>query len=156
MLGGGFSVVWRDQPDKIGGGMHTRIIEATQSIKDGPNWGKFCIMRFDDEWRQRSIINPDTQTPLVRQCGWEWGTIFVLDLQTGEGAKFDPVPGGNARADLRRHAIWVCPLFEPFLMWLYTQDTNHLDALPSVVELPTAPFEPWGYRRPGPSLNVGT
>jgi hypothetical protein len=74
--------------------------------------------------------------------------IFVLDLQTGEGAMFRH--GGFARADLNKHKIWVCPLFEPFLEWLYEQDVDVLSCLPDTVDLPNAPFELRGYRRAGP------
>jgi hypothetical protein len=72
----------------------------------------------------------------------------VLDLETGEGAYF--LPGGNARADLREHRVLVCPMFEPFLEWLYAQDVNDITTLPVVLDLPDAPFALYGYRRPGP------
>jgi hypothetical protein len=47
--------------------------------------------------------------------------------------------------------VWVCPMFEPFLEWLYTQDTSVLERLPTVVELPEAPAAAAlaGYRRAG-------
>jgi len=46
----------------------------------------------------------------------------------------------------------VCPLYEPFLTWLYTQDTTDLDKLPDFVEIDVkdAPFAMSGYRRSGP------
>jgi hypothetical protein len=44
----------------------------------------------------------------------------------------------------------VCPLFEPFLEWLYEQDLTDLSTLPRRVELPDAEFSFTGYRRPGP------
>jgi hypothetical protein len=127
--------------------MQTRLIEATQG-EGGPNWGKFCVARFDSEWAQPSSVGiPDSS--LLRRCGWGPGHLWVLDCQTGEGAFFKP--GGWAAADLNKHRIWVCPLFEPFLDWLYGQDLSDLDALPGVVELPGAPFALSGYRRPGPA-----
>jgi hypothetical protein len=50
--------------------------------------------------------------------------------------------------------IWVCPLFEPFLEWLYERYREagelDLDELPDVVELPGAEFAFHGHRRPGP------
>ena len=72
----------------------------------------------------------------------------MLDLQTCEGAAFSP--GGLVSADLNKHRVWVCPLYEPFLNWLYKQDTTDLSALPAHVDLPDAEFQMSGYRRPGP------
>ena len=73
--------------------------------------------------------------------------MLVVDLETGEGAMFSP--GGLAAADLQKHRIWVCPMFEPFLAWLYKQDLSDLTKLPKHVDLPDAPFEMHGYRREG-------
>lgn len=121
--------------------METKIIEAT----NGPrNWGKFMVCRFDGEWSHRSAVDG---LPLLRARGWAPDNVTVLDLQTGEGAIFRP--GGLASADLQKHRVWVCPLFEPFLGWLYQQDLTDLQALPDLVDLPDAPFEWAGYRRPG-------
>lgn len=130
--------------------MQTKLIEATQSADAGPNWGKFCVARFDSEWAQSSHIGGPLgdQRPLLAQCGWGRDMLWVLDCQTGEGAYFKP--GGYACADLEKHRIWVCPLFEPFLEWLYGQDLSDLAALPELVELPGAPAALSGYRRPGP------
>jgi len=123
--------------------MKTRLIEATSN---GFNWGKFLLGRFDEsELSVRSAVNG---SPLVSGRGWTADHLWVLDLQTGEGACFRP--GGYAKADLDKHAIWVCPLFEPFLAWLYEQDLRDLQALPAVVELPDADNALYGYRRPGP------
>jgi hypothetical protein len=74
----------------------------------------------------------------------------VLDLQTGEGVVLRP--GGNAKADLDEHRVWVCPMFEPFLVWLYKQpDPRKLYELPDVVTLgeAEAPSDLRGYRREG-------
>jgi len=132
--------------------MHTVFIEATQGATTGPNHGKFMVARFDHEWFRPSAIPmlEGTIRPLslLRMCGWTEHHLWVCDLQTGEGAFFRP--GGLARADLERNRIWVCPMFEPFLTWLYTQDLTNIDALPNLVELPDAPFAMQGYRRPGP------
>ena len=84
---------------------------------------------------------------LLRMCGWSDQHLWVCDLQTGEGAFFRP--GGLAGADLAKRQIWVCPMFEPFLTWLYQQDLTDLKALPDYVELPDAPFGRSGYRRRG-------
>lgn len=125
--------------------MKTKIIEATNQ---NLNWGKFLVARFDSELRVRSAINPESPFPLLQQIGWAHDQLWVMDLQTCEGAAF--VPRGNAKADLNHHRIWVCPLFEPFLQWLYQQDVRNLDALPSLVQLPDAEFAFAGYRREGP------
>ena len=125
-----------------GGVVKTKIIEATSN---SGNWGKFMVCRFTDEWRIKSGISnvlpgkarppeePPDQLGLLRRVGWHELHLVVLDLQTGEGAIF--MPGGLAAADLDKHGIWVCPLFEPFLAWLYKQDLSDLDALPAVVEI---------------------
>lgn len=125
--------------------MKTRIIEAS----NGFNWGKFMLGRFDSEWERRPQIDGEaSQMPLLRRCGWDNDHLMVVDLQTGEGAIFRP--GGSAAADLNgKHKIWVCPLFEPFLAWLYRQPLADLDALPDVVQLDDAESAMHGYRRKG-------
>jgi hypothetical protein len=133
--------------------VRTRIVEAVQSKEHPGNWGKFLVGAFDEEHAYESRVDPD-RVPLLRACGW-WGPerLWVLDIQTGEGAYFNP--GGLAAADLAKHRIWVCPLFSPFLEWLYERHRElggrlDLDDLPEVVELPDAEFALYGYRRPGP------
>jgi hypothetical protein len=127
--------------------MHTKIIEAS----NGPqNYGKFMLARMDTEWTVPSALPGYEGRPVVADRGWAYEHLWVLDLQTGEGAIFKP--GGLARADLEKHRVWVCPLFEPFLTWLYTQPLDDLDALPAHVNLPDAPFLMSGHRRPGPAL----
>lgn len=125
--------------------MITKFIEAT----NGPNnWGKFMLARFtDEEWERRSAVAPNQC--LLAARGWIGRHLLILDLQTGEGAIFHQ--GGSAVADLTKHAVWVCPMFEPFLTWLYQQDISDLDALPALIDLPDAPFAMAGYRRPGPA-----
>ena len=128
--------------------MTSRIIEATQ----GFNHGKFMLCRFDArEWSHPSALEGGS---LLRRRGWTEESLWVLDLQTGEGACF--APGGMPSADLNKHAIWVCPLYEPFLAWLYRQDLRELDALPALVTLSPseAPAAMCGYRRPGPSADA--
>lgn len=85
---------------------------------------------------------------LLPAIGWDNRHIIVFDLQTREGASFRP--GGYPKADLDKHKIWVCPLFEPFLAWLYQQNLDDLDALPSYVDLGSVPIAMQGYRRSGP------
>jgi len=98
----------------------------------------------EEERAYRSAV--DVQ-PLITSRGWSLRHVLVMDLQTGEAAMF--LPGGCAPADLRKHRIWVCPLFEPFLAWLYAQDLAELDKLPPVVNLDAAPLSLFGWRRPG-------
>ena len=131
--------------------MVTKFIEVTQAVEGGFNHGKFMLGRFAEEWDERSALDhalgAEPPPSLLRRCGWMERHLFVLDLQTGEGAIF--LPGGSAKADLDKHKVWVCPMFEPFLVWLYAQDLTLLDALPELVELPEAPASMTGYRREG-------
>ena len=127
--------------------MITKFIEATNDKAGGGNWGKFMVARFDEaEWARRSSV--DTRL-MLQARGWSPEHVLVLDLQTGEGAMF--APHGFHRADLQKHAVWVCPLFEPFLGWLYKQDLTDLEKLPLTVQLPITTTQLYGHRRPGPS-----
>ncbi|HMG64396.1 MAG TPA: hypothetical protein VK599_15750 [Streptosporangiaceae bacterium] len=133
--------------------MKTKIVEAVQSKEHPGNWGKFLVGEPDIEFTRRSAVNTEFSGSLLTSLGWTWQHVWVLDLQTGEGAFFKP--GGLASADLAKHRIWVCPLFEPFLEWLYERHRESggrldPDDLPEVVELPNAEFAFQGYRRPGP------
>jgi hypothetical protein len=130
--------------------METRIVEVT----NGPqNWGKFMVARFTrEEWAHRSVV---ADVAVVEYCGWSPRHLWVLDLQTGEGACF--APWGVAGADLNgKHKVWVCPLFEPFLNWLYarTQAGLPFETLPAHVDIPDAPFNMSGYRREGRDLDA--
>ena len=130
--------------------MIVKMIEATQ----GSNWGKFMLARFTPgEWLYPSAV---AGAALLPQIGTSPRAIWVLDLQTCEGAAFVAYPGGSPKADLDKHRIWVCPLFEPFLTWLYRQDLSDLSALPRLVTLSQheAPFQFYGYRRSGPGLDA--
>jgi hypothetical protein len=126
--------------------VETKLLEAT----NGPqNWGKFMLGRFDNELEIRSVID---SRPLVASRGWSPRHFLMIDLQTGEGSMFKL--GGLASADLHAHKIWVCPLFEPTLEWLYFRykGLEHnpaiwWDTMPVHVDLPKAPFAMWGYRR---------
>lgn len=127
--------------------MKTILIEANGN---GGNWGKFLVARFTNEWDHVSAIERESRglvLPLLCAVGWGKDALLVLDLQTGEGSIFRP--GGCAKADLNKHKIWVCPLFEPFLTWLYRQDLTDIETLPRVIELEHG-LELSGYRRSGP------
>ena len=130
--------------------MNVHIIEATQDVKNGFNHGKFMVCTFTrEEWEYRCRLDAEMglDRSLLIRCGWGPRHLWVLDLQTGEGALLRH--GGFASADLERHKVWVCPLFEPFLEWLYQQDPEQLAKLPALVELPAAEGAMYGYRRPG-------
>jgi hypothetical protein len=132
--------------------MITKIIEVTNG---NLNWGKFLLGVFDEkEWGRKVAVkdHPDPDTLLLYAIGHRSDMLWVIDLQTREGAMFKP--GGVAKADLEKHQIWVCPMFEPFLEWLYKQDIVHsgvvtLDSLPDAVDLPDAQFRLYGHRRSG-------
>jgi hypothetical protein len=125
----------------------TRIIEAT----NGFNWGRFLVGQFDEEWNCRSLVAEEGNRLVLQSAGF-WSAdprwVWVLDLVTREGAYFNV--GGDASADLMKHQIWVCPMYEPFLKWLYKQHFKDIDELQSVVDLTGAPSALAGYRRPGP------
>jgi len=133
--------------------MELKFIEAGHSTPG--NWGKFAVGRYTDA----ELIEP-TRFPgcegqrVVSLRGNGVHHIWVFDLATGEAARF--TPGGHAKADLDSHKIWVCPLFEPFLVWLYQHiaekgQVGWWDELPRSVVMPNnTPFDLAGYRRSGP------
>lgn len=124
--------------------MISKIIEG---LTPG-NYGKFLVARFtEEEWAYRSR-HPQCDAPLLRSIGYGPHTMMVFDLQTGEGALFGTNP--YAYTDLLdKHRIWVCVVFQAFLMWLGRQDLSDITKLPDVVNL-VAEEHMWGYRRPGP------
>lgn len=131
--------------------MLTHIIEATNHSEE--NWGKFMLMRFSTEWEYRSQLPGAGGRLLLRSNGIPPGSLIVLDLQTGEGANFQPRPEASVGYDLDNHRIWVCPMFEPFLHWLYQQNLDDITKLPAFVKLDRESdkfFAIAGYRRPGP------
>lgn len=134
--------------------MKIKFIEATNTKAGGFNWGKFMVARFEpEEWAYRSAIQDEESfagrpEALLSGRGWTPDHILVMDLQTGEGAIFRP--SGLAPSDLHKHQIWVCPMYEPFLAWLYKQNLSDLDALPACVDIDDPRSSMHGYRRPGP------
>jgi hypothetical protein len=126
--------------------MKTVFIEA---VSAAGNWGKFAVCRWDQhEWARLSRLPDQPGLPVLALHGRRPDHVWVLDLATGEGAHF--VPGGLAAADLEKHRVWVCPLFEPFLTWLYKQDLEDIETLPAYVEIPNVPLALSGRRRRGP------
>lgn len=129
--------------------MRTKFIEACDATNF--NYGKFMVGRFEaDELLRQTALSLGRS--LLSTIGWDRNHIIVFDLQTCEGAAFRP--GGYATADLNKHKVWVCPMFEPFLAWLYLQDLTDLDALPSYVNLGNVPTAMHGYRRKGVDITV--
>jgi hypothetical protein len=126
--------------------MKTYLFETHGSI----NWGKFLVGEFDEEWEWPSAAFP-VERSVLYSCGIPHGMVWILDLQTCEGAYFRP--GGSAHADLEKHRIWVCPMFEPWLEWFYEQDMSDIGKLPRVLHLPDADAALYGYRRPGAPLD---
>jgi len=122
--------------------MKQKFVEVTNNEQ---NWGKFLLLQFDSEWEYDSQMSPGR--PLLQQIGFNPRQIWVLDLQTCEGAAV--VPGGSASADLNKHKVWVCPMYEPFLEWLYRQEFDSIEELPGKLNLTDAEFQMGGYRRPG-------
>lgn len=133
------------------------MISTIVELTDRFNWGKFLVASFDEhEWARRSLV--DGQPLLSGQCGWTPQHMLVLDLQTGEGAMF--LPMGLASADLEKHRVWVCPMFEVFLGWLYDHPEHWADilTLPPLIELDPEETRGhnamYGHRRPGPPQDV--
>lgn len=129
--------------------MKTRFIEA-ENRRDGQafNWGKFMVAQFDaEEWERRSGVPEAESARLLLARGWTPKHLLVVDLETGEGAFF--LPGGYAKADLDKHQVWVCPMFEPLLNWLYEHWAGDLEQLPALVtfDYEDAPPAMQGFRR---------
>ncbi len=108
------------------------------------------IAKFDREEWMRSSTQEDVRLPLLYQIGMAQESLLVVGLQTCEGGIFNPKKIGDgecARYDLNgKHQIWVCILFEDFLVWLYKTYDGDIDALPSSITL-DIPFNWAGYRR---------
>lgn len=122
--------------------MKTKIIEATNGVA----YGKFLIGLYDNEWLIRPAINetiddPDLHTgmPVLRQEGWGPQSFLFQDLSNpGNGSIFRHNAAGHARDDVEQKNITVCWLFVEVLQWLYGQNIDDLDALPSLVQLTPA------------------
>lgn len=129
--------------------MKTKIVEATTGPQG--NWGKFLIGQFDqDEIDTVSAIAPEYGSVLKQRGWWDPAQYFLmLDIETGEGSVF--ATWGDARADLHKHRIWVCPLFQPTLARIRAMAPFAVADLPSLLELSfdEAPFAMAVPRRAG-------
>lgn len=139
--------------------MKSKIVEA---VGGGDfNWGKFMVLQWEaEDWDRTSVVVKEydgRDRRLLPYIGHNAGDLTIIDLQTCEGAVFSP--GGLASADLNKHRVWVCVLFEPFLDWLYQFYNTHyanegrpFDVLdiPDKLEFQSHPRELQGFRREGP------
>jgi hypothetical protein len=136
--------------------MKTKIIQVTNNDL---NWGKFLVGEFDErEWDVPCAFPEGSTISMMRARGMHKDQYLVLDLETKEGAVFGLT--GSSRADLNdKHRIWVCPMYEPFLEWLYASYRDYLshigtnldwlERLPASLDLKDAEFAMAGYRRQG-------
>ncbi len=140
--------------------MDTKFVEAGHGPHGG-NWGKFMVGRYTDVELAEPARFPGCERArrLVNLTGPGRQDIWVLDLQTGEGARF-PIEFASTtdvRHQLNKHRIHICPLYEPFLAFLYGYIDAHRrtwwEDLPRVVEMPAAEFRLFGRRRPGPAAS---
>jgi hypothetical protein len=129
------------------------IAHYIEASNDGMNWGKFLLLRHEQD-PGSALPGYEGEPLLTSSRKFNRVHTMVIDLQTGEGAAF-ALEGSalNAHVDLERHKIWVCPLYEPFLQWLYEQPgldmgRGDITALPRFVEL-DASFAWVGHRRAG-------
>jgi hypothetical protein len=137
--------------------MKTMFLEAGHGPAAPGNWGKFMIARYEPHELTEPTRYPgcEGRQGIVNQRGWAGDHFWVLDLVTGEGVRFHvgAVPEIDAHNALEEHPVWVCPLFEPMLVWLFKfvggRPETWWDELPRTIDLPDAPFQLYGYRRSG-------
>lgn len=141
--------------------MEIKFVEAGHSRSDPGNWGKFMVGRYTgDELAEPTLFPGCEGQRVVSLRGFGSSKMWVLDLATEEGFLV-PTTTFRAAHVLEKHQVHVCPLFEPFLDWLLDQIRAKLagwwDDLPRTVELPDAPGELYGYRRPSarPVISIG-
>ncbi len=144
--------------------MQLKFVEVGHPVdKDGlgGNWGKFAVGRWTVQELGEKTQFPGCEGQRIASLhGWGGDHVWLFDLQTGESARFyinNPVPV-DVRSQLKNHQIWVCPMFEPFMVWLWSHirlNPSWWDTLPRTVELPAdTPFEVAGFRRPGPNADL--
>ncbi len=145
--------------------MDLKFVEAGHPVDEhglGGNWGKFGVGRWTRQELAEKTQYPGCEGQRIASLhGWGGDHVWLFDLQTGESARFylnNPRPV-DVRSQLRTHQIWVCPMFEPFMVWLWNHVTvaglDWWDTLPRTVELPAdTPFDVAGHRRPGPNAEI--
>jgi len=108
--------------------MEARIIE----VVNGMCWCKFLVARLGpDELEHPSLV--DLGRPALGPL--YSADLLVIDIETNEGALFCLTK--RPQDALRKHRIWIGPLFGSFLTWLCEQLTAGvvLADLPGLVEL---------------------
>ncbi len=145
--------------------MELKFVEAGHPVDAqtgfGGNWGKFAVGRWSNEELREKTKFPGCEGQYITSLrGHGMTHVWLFDLQTGEGARFhtnNPIPV-DVRSQLKDHQIWVCPMFEPFMVWLWHHMTvtglDWWEHLPRTIELPDAPFDTAGYRRAGPDAAI--
>ncbi len=76
---------------------------------------------------------------------FNWGKFMIGRFDEEEMSR-------KSGVGMEKHQLWVCPMYLPFLTWLYNQDLTDLDKLPKVVQFTDEDAEGAmaGYRRSGP------
>jgi hypothetical protein len=145
--------------------MDLKFIEAGHRPREngiGGNWGKFAVGRWSNDELVEPTMFPGCEGQRITSLnGRGIDHIWVFDLQTGESARFhtnNPIPV-DVPDQLRKHGIWVCPMFEPFMvaLWQFIRERPNMwwDELPRTMFVPDdTPFETAGYRRPGPYADI--
>lgn len=139
--------------------MELKFVEAGQAPEGGGNWGKFAVARWSTLEMREPTRFPGCEGQFITGLtGSPFDHIWLLDIQAGEGALFsinNPIPV-DVPHQLNEKQIYICPMFEPFMTWLWEHIRSHqgtnldwFDELPRVVVLPEAPFDLYGYRRRG-------
>lgn len=142
--------------------MLTRFIEATNIDHGGINWGKFLVAKFDSaDWNVHAVEADGLLLEVLPgKESWNRDTsVIVFDLQTGEGARFDLRTEPAMQLD--KHRVWVCPMFAPFLDWLFKEIQSRppglgrfdITTLPAVAKF-AAPSALAGHRRQGPTVHI--
>lgn len=130
-------------------------------VSDDMNWGKMELQQLEpSDMEVMSLVKAGA--PLLtaietqrRSSADPLKQVRIWDLQTGEGAVFTPARGEDPKAQLDQHRVWVCPLFLPFVRWLFRQDCTDITALPRLVEFPEGDVcHLQGYRRGGPDITA--
>jgi hypothetical protein len=133
----------------------SKFLEVTNKA----NWAKLQLLQWEPSdlarpslvQKGKVLLNAvqvrrgDAADPLT--------AVFVRDLQTQEGCEFYPSPEADCKTQLDMHRVWVCPLFYPFVSWLFANYQGDVTSLPDLVELADSKKQEYqGYRRPGEEM----